>query len=205
MKILDGKNLSSHILDETRHKVESLRKQGMTPGLATILIGDDPASHVYVGQKIKKCETIGIKSFHRPLPSNISQKEVFSTLAELNSDPHVHGIILQLPIPKHLDSEQLISAMDPKKDADGLHPLNQGMMARLKTWEDLQRSGIPLPCTPAGVIHMLLREKIPVAGKTAVVVGRSPLVGKPLGQLLLSLDATVTMAHSKTKNLHYSL
>jgi methylenetetrahydrofolate dehydrogenase (NADP+)/methenyltetrahydrofolate cyclohydrolase len=122
-------------------------------------------------------------------------------VAALNEDSRVHGIIVQLPLPKTIDSDLVIGSIKPSKDADGLNPLNQGLVGRLKSWQEILQSGHPLPCTPHGVIYMLLQEKIPVSGKNVVVLGRSPLVGKPLGQLFLSLDATVTMAHSKTLDL----
>lgn len=200
-KILDGKKISAQIYDEIKVKVQSLAKKGITPGLATVLVGDDPASHVYVGQKIKKCEANGIKSVHCPLPSNASQQQIMDTVQKLNENPEVHGMIVQLPLPKGIDPEPIIHLIDPNKDADGLHPFNQGLIGRLKSWDEIIQSKTPLPCTPAGVIEMLLREKIPVSGQNAVVIGRSTLVGKPVAQLLLSLNATVTIAHSQTKNL----
>lgn len=200
-QILDGKKISAEVFGWVKEKCAELSKKGIQPGLATVLVGDDPASHVYVGQKLKKSEENGIKSIHRPLPASISQSELLKVVQELNADPQVHAILVQLPLPKHLDPEPIIQAIDPKKDADGLHPLNQGLIGRLKSWDEIANSGIPLPCTPAGVIQMLLREKIEVSGKNAVVVGRSTLVGKPVAQLLLSLNATVTIAHSGTKNL----
>jgi methylenetetrahydrofolate dehydrogenase (NADP+)/methenyltetrahydrofolate cyclohydrolase len=200
-KILDGKKISAEVYEDLRNRCAALQKKGVTPGLATVLVGDDPASHVYVGQKIKKCEETGIKSYHRPLPATVSQADLIKTIASLNADPGVHGIIVQLPLPSHLDPDQALEAISNNKDADGLHPLNQGYLARMKSWKDIENEGIPIPCTPHGVIHMLLREKIEISGKHVVVVGRSVLVGKPLAQLFLSLDATVTMAHSRTKNL----
>lgn len=200
-QILDGKKISAEVFADVAARAAGLKKHGIVPGLATVLVGDDPASHVYVGQKIKKCQENGLASIHRPLPGNVSQKELLAVVEQLNTDPAVHGIIVQLPLPKHLDPEPIIRAVLPAKDADGLHPMNQGLIGRLKNWSEIEKSGVPLPCTPAGVIHMLLREKIGVAGQNAVVVGRSTLVGKPVAQLLLSLDATVTIAHSRTKDL----
>ncbi|OVE75255.1 bifunctional 5,10-methylene-tetrahydrofolate dehydrogenase/5,10-methylene-tetrahydrofolate cyclohydrolase [bacterium F11] len=199
--ILDGKKLSAQINKESEQKIETLKKKGVVPGLATVLVGEDPGSQVYVGQKIKKCQAMGMASIHRPLNSGVSQEELRKTVEDLNQDPQVHGMIVQLPLPKHLDPEPIIATINPKKDADGLHPMNQGLMGRLKSWKEIENSGIPLPCTPAGVIQMLLREKIEIAGKNAVIVGRSTLVGKPIAQLLLSLNATVTIAHSRTQNL----
>lgn len=200
-KILDGKKISAQVLSEVQTSIAELKKKGIVPGLATVLVGEDPASHVYVGQKIKKCQAIGVESIHCPLPEKTTQDQLYKTVQDLNNNPRVHGMIVQLPLPKHLDPEPIIAAIDPKKDADGLHPFNQGVMGRLKSFKEIEASGIPLPCTPAGVIQLLLREKIEVAGKNAVVVGRSTLVGKPVAQLLLSLNATVTVAHSRTANL----
>jgi methylenetetrahydrofolate dehydrogenase (NADP+)/methenyltetrahydrofolate cyclohydrolase len=199
--ILDGKLVSEKILSDVRKRAEALSQRGIKPGLATVLVGEDPASHVYVGQKIKKCETNGLASIHRLLPATVSQSELEKTVRELNADPKVHGIIVQLPLPKHLDPEPVLLLIDPKKDADGLHPFNQGLIGRMKSWDEIQNSGVPLPCTPAGVIELLFHSKAKIEGQNAVVVGRSTLVGKPVFQLLLSLNATVTMVHSKTKDL----
>jgi len=165
------------------------------------LVGEDAASQVYVGQKIKKCEAAGMASIHRPLPKTITPADLSDVICDLNQDPKVHGIIVQLPLPKTIDPEPIIGLIDPSKDADGLHPLNQGIIGRLKSWKEILDSKIALPCTPAGVIELLLRSGVPIEGKNAVVVGRSTLVGKPVFQLLLSLNATVTIAHSKTKDL----
>lgn len=200
-KILDGKKIAAEVFADLSVRTAKLKTRGVVPGLATVLVGDDPASHVYVGQKIKKCQENGLASLHRPLPGSVSQENLLRTVHELNQDPAVHGIIVQLPLPKHLDPEPAIGAILPAKDADGLHPMNQGLLGRLKSWGEIEKSGVPLPCTPAGVIHMLLREKIAVAGQHVVIVGRSTLVGKPLYQLFLSLDATVTIAHSRTRDI----
>ncbi len=200
-QILDGKKISAEVFAEIRERCKKLAMKGMKPGLATVLVGDDPASHVYVGQKIKKCQENGLESIHCPLPGNISQSDLEKKVGELNADSKVHGIIVQLPLPKHLDPEPIIQLISPQKDADGLHPLNQGLLGRLKSWEEIKNSGIPLSCTPYGVIHMILRERIPVSGKNVVIIGRSTLVGKPVAQLFLSLDATVTIAHSRTADL----
>ncbi len=201
VNIIDGKKVAEEILADVKKRAEALGKKGIRPGLATVLVGEDPASQVYVGQKIKKCEANGLASIHRPLPATVSQKEVMAVVESLNRDPSVHGIIVQLPLPKNIDPEPIIRLIDPKKDADGLHPFNQGLIGRLKSWDEIQSSGIPIPCTPAGVIELLLRTKVKIEGANAVVVGRSTLVGKPVAQLLLSLNATVTIAHSKTKDL----
>ena len=200
-RIIDGKKIAAGVFADVAKRAAALKPRGVIPGLATVLVGDDPASHVYVGQKIKKCQENGLASIHRPLPGDVTQAKLLETVHALNADPAVHGIIVQLPLPGHLDPEEIIRAVDPKKDADGLHPMNQGIVGRLKSWKEIQSAGVPLPCTPAGVIHMLLTEKVAVAGAHAVVVGRSTLVGKPVAQLLLSLDATVTIVHSRTKDL----
>lgn len=200
-RILDGKKIAAEVFADVAARAAALKKRSVIPGLATVLVGDDPASHVYVGQKLKKCVENGLASVHRPLPATVSQEQLLQVVQDLNADTAVHGIIVQLPLPKHLDPEPIIRAVLPAKDADGLHPMNQGLIGRLKSWKEIESSGVPLPCTPAGVIYMLLRESIPVAGQNAVVVGRSALVGKPIYQLLLSLDATVTIAHSRTKDL----
>ncbi|MCG3205657.1 MAG: Bifunctional protein FolD protein [Elusimicrobia bacterium] len=200
-QILDGKKISAEVYADIRRRCSELAKNNIKPGLATVLVGDDPASQVYVGQKIKKCQENGIESIHCPLPATISQEGVIQKVKELNENPKVNGMIVQLPLPKTIDPEPVINSIDPKKDADGLHPLNQGLLGRLKNWKEITQSGIPLSCTPYGVVQMLLHEKIQIQGKHAVIVGRSTLVGKPLAQLLLSLDATVTIAHSKTTDL----
>jgi methylenetetrahydrofolate dehydrogenase (NADP+) / methenyltetrahydrofolate cyclohydrolase len=201
MTLIDGKRVAEKIYVDLKSRVAALKAKGVTPGLATVLVGEDPASHVYVGQKIKKCEAIDMASIHRPLPATATQAQIQNTVQELNLSPDVHGIIVQLPLPKTIDSEEIIKLIDPSKDADGLHPYNQGIVGRLKSWKEIISSGIPLPCTPAGVIELLLHEKIDISGKHAVIVGRSTLVGKPVAQLLLSLNATVTIAHSQTVDL----
>lgn len=200
--IINGKEIAGALLSELKERVTALKKKRKTtPGLATVLVGEDPASHIYVKQKIQKCEDCGMISIHKPLSSHVSQSDLLTIIEELNENPGVHSILVQLPLPSHLNQDQIIGAIAPHKDADGLHPLNQGLLSRMKSWKEIEQSGIPLPCTPYGIIHMILKEKIEVAGKHVVVVGRSTLVGKPVSQLFLSLDATVTIAHSRTKNL----
>lgn len=201
IKLLDGKVAAAKVLADVARRARGTAERGLQPGLATVLVGEDPASHVYVGQKIKKCEAAGLASIHVPLPASISQKELVDQVHRLNRDPRVHGIIVQLPLPKHLDSEAVLMALDPAKDADGLHPSNQGRWMQLKSWKDVTACGVPLPCTPAGVMELLRQNEIPVAWRRAVVVGRSSLVGKPLSMMLLAADATVTMAHSRTDKL----
>lgn len=201
MKILDGKAAAAQVLVGVAKRAKALADRGTKPGLATVLVGEDPASHVYVGQKIKKCEAAGMVSIHVPLPATITQEALLAEVHRLNRDPRVHGIIVQLPLPKHLNGEAVLLALDPAKDADGLHPANQGRWMQLKSWKDVLASGVALPCTPAGVMELLRQNDVPIAWRRAVVVGRSSLVGKPLAMMLLAADATVTMAHSRTEKL----
>ena len=201
MKLLDGKAAAARVLAGVADRAKALVNRGLTPGLATVLVGDDPASHVYVGQKIKKCQAAGMASIHVPLPAAITQEALLAEVHRLNRDPRVHGIIVQLPLPKHLNAEAVLLALDPAKDADGLHPSNQGRWMQMKSWKDVLASGVALPCTPAGVMELLRQNDVPLAGRRAVVVGRSSLVGKPLAMMLLAADATVTMAHSRTEKL----
>lgn len=200
-KILDGKACAAKVYERVRAKTAALAARGVVPGLATVLVGEDPASKVYVGSKIKACGANGIKSLHVPLPATVSRKDLLAKIDELNRSPEVHGILVQMPLPSPLDGEAAVLAIDPAKDADGLHPANQGRWAQMKSWRDVKASGLPLPCTPAGVMEILEQNGIVIAGANAVVAGRSLLVGKPLSLLLLSADATVTMAHSRTKDL----
>jgi methylenetetrahydrofolate dehydrogenase (NADP+)/methenyltetrahydrofolate cyclohydrolase len=200
-KIIDGKAVAAKVLERVREKSLALSKKGLTPGLATVLVGDDPASHVYVGQKIKTCGANGLKSIHTPLPAAVTQKELLAKIAELNRSPEVHGIIVQLPLPRHLNPDEALLALDPSKDADGLHPSNQGRWAQMKSWKDVKASGLPLPCTPAGCMEMLEWNGTSLSGADAVVLGRSQLVGKPMAAMLLAADATVTVCHSRTKDV----
>ena len=201
-RILDGRLLSAEIRAEIKKDVDTFtREHGHAPGLATILVGDNPASHTYVANKIKACKDVGVASIHQPLPATASQQDVMDLILKLNKDPKVNAILLQLPLPGHLDSTPLLDAIDPFKDADGLHPYNLGSLFEYKNWQEMTGSGQPLSCTPHGVIQVLLRSNIAIAGKRAVVLGRSKLVGKPMAMMLLALDATVTMCHSRTKDL----
>jgi len=201
-QIIDGKALSAAIRAEIQHEVAAFKTQhGRAPGLATLLVGDDPASQVYVKNKIKACEEVGMLSFHQPWPASTSMDELKTQMRRLNQDPKVDGILLQLPLPHNADSTPLLELMDPKKDADGLHPYNLGHLFEYKTWTEMSSGGIPLSCTPHGVIQALQRSKIKMAGRRAVVLGRSKLVGKPIAMMLQALDATVTMAHSRTQDL----
>jgi methylenetetrahydrofolate dehydrogenase (NADP+)/methenyltetrahydrofolate cyclohydrolase len=201
MKILDGKAAAAQVLAGVAERAKALAVRGVRAGLATVLVGDDPASHVYVGQKIKKCEAAGMASIHVPLPATITQEALLTEVHRLNRDPRVHGIIVQLPLPKQVNAEAVLLALDPAKDADGLHPSNQGRWMQFKSWKDVVSSGVALPCTPAGVMELLRQNDVPIAWRRAVVVGRSSLVGKPLAMMLLAADATVTLAHSRTEKL----
>lgn len=200
-KILDGKACAAKVYERVKAKAAALAAKGVTPGLATVLVGEDPASKVYVGAKIKSCGANGLKSIHVPLPADISQADLLAKVKELNKSPEVHGILVQMPLPAHLNTEEIVLAIDPAKDADGLHPSNQGRWAQMKSWKDVKASGLPLPCTPAGVMEILEQHGLPLSGANAVVLGRSLLVGKPLSLMLLAADATVTMAHSRTGDL----
>lgn len=200
--VLDGKAAAARVLARVAEKAASVKRHhGVAPGLATVLVGDDPASHVYVGQKIKKCEAAGMVSLHVPLPAGVAQAGLLAEVHRLNRDPRVHGIIVQLPLPKPLDAEPILSALDPAKDADGLHPSNQGRWMALKSWAEVRATGLPLPCTPAGVMEILEQNGVSAARRRVVVVGRSNLVGKPLAAMFLAADATVTIAHSRTENI----
>ena len=192
-RVIDGKAIAAKVRDRVALDVAALTARGVTPGLAVILVGDDPASQVYVRNKIATCEKTGIKSFENFLPASTSAAEILGIIAKLNADPSVHGILLQLPLPAGLDANQMIQAINPAKDVDGLHPLNVGKLV----------AGLPapVPCTPQGAM-MLIRSEMPdLTGLNAVVVGRSLLFGKPMAQLLLAADATVTNCHSKSIGL----
>ena len=192
--LLNGKALAQKIQGELKITVEKLQgKIGRPPGLAVIMVGDNPASAVYVRNKEKACAKVGIASFGRHLPTETPQEEVEALINQLNADERVDGILVQLPLPPHLDTVKLLHAIAPEKDADGLHPMNLGHLIR---GENGLRS-----CTPAGVMALLEEYNLDVAGKHAVVVGRSILVGKPLALMLLEKNATVTMAHSRTPDL----
>ncbi len=193
-QLLDGKALSAKIYTEMTAEIETLTPQcGRAPGLAVLMVGDNPASAAYVGNKEKACQRVGITSFGKHFPADVTQEELVRTIEELNHDDRVDGILVQLPLPDHLDSVALLLAIDPAKDADGLHPDNLGRLVR---GDDGLRS-----CTPAGVMKMLEEYQIPIAGKKTVVIGRSILVGKPQALMLLEKNATVTIAHSKSEDL----
>lgn len=192
-QIIDGKVISTQIKDELKAQVAEMKAKGIELCLAVIQVGEDPASCVYVRNKKKACEYIGIASLSYELPETTTQEELLGLIAELNSRRDVNGILVQLPLPKGLDEEKILDAIDPLKDVDGFHPMNVGNLS-------IGRKGF-VSCTPAGVIQLLKRSGIEIAGKECVVVGRSNIVGKPMSMLLLKENGTVTTAHSKTKNL----
>lgn len=196
-QIIDGKMISTQIKDELKEEVKMLQAQGIFPGLAVILVGNNSASQVYVRNKKTACEYVGIKSFSYELPEETSEKELLELIDTLNHDQAVNGILVQLPLPKHLDENKVILAIDPKKDVDGFHPQNVGALC----------VGLPgfISCTPAGVIELIKRSHVEIAGKHCVVVGRSNIVGKPVSLLLLREHGTVTICHSKTKDLTENL
>jgi len=192
-EILDGAWVRRQIFDELKPRVGRLAGAGRPPGLAVVLVGDDPASAIYVRNKQKACADLGIYSEKLTPPASIGTDELLALIDGLNRRDEIDGILVQMPLPKHIDSRRILEAVDPGKDADGFHPSNVGNLV----------AGRPAPraCTPAGVMDMLHRYKIPIAGKRAVVAGRSDIVGKPMALLLLHADATVTVCHSKTVNL----
>ena len=192
-KIIDGKAISTQIKDELKEQVAKMKADGITLCLAVIQVGADPASCVYVRNKKKACEYIGIESLSYELPEETTEEELLNLIAELNAKKEVNGILVQLPLPKGLNEEKILDAIDPLKDVDGFHPMNVGNLS-------IGRKGF-VSCTPAGVIQLLKRSGIEIEGKECVVVGRSNIVGKPMSMLLLRENGTVTTAHSRTKNL----
>lgn len=192
-EIIDGKKIAYELRDEMKTEVQALKQRGAKPHLTVIIIGDDPASLSYVKGKKKASEETGISSEIINLPQSTSEKELLQAIDKLNKDKKVHGILVQLPLPAHIEEQQVIEAIDPSKDVDGFHPVNIG---RMMTGEDTF-----LPCTPFGIITLLKHEEIQIEGKHAVIIGRSNIVGKPVGQLLLNENATVTYCHSKTSDL----
>lgn len=192
-QLLKGKEVSARIKDELKEEVVKLKEQGINPGLAVILVGEDPASKVYVRNKKLACEYIGINSFEYVLPAETTEKELIELIEKLNNDDTVSGILCQLPVPYHINDEAIINAIDPKKDVDAFHPVNVGKI--------MTGNYDFVPCTPAGVMELIKESGIDVTGKECVVVGRSNIVGKPMSMLLLHKNGTVTICHSKTKNL----
>lgn len=196
-KLISGPVVAEEIYGELRERIEALKSEGVLPGLAVILVGDDPASQVYVRNKGRKCEELGMHSETIVMPKETTEEELLAKIDELNKDPSIHGFLVQLPLPKHIDEDKVIDAIDPSKDVDGFHPVNVGRML-------IGKPGF-LPATPAGVQQMLIRSGIETAGKHVVVIGRSNIVGKPMAALMiqrgLGADSTVTVVHSKTPNL----
>jgi len=191
--VINGKQLVSEIRAEIKEEAARLTREGIRPGLAVILVGDDPASAVYVRNKAKACEEAGIYSEVHRLPASTGQDELLALVDKLNRAPNIHGVLVQLPLPGHISEEAVIDAVAPEKDVDCFHPVNVGNLM-------IGKPGI-LPCTPSGVIEILKRSGIPIAGKHAVVIGRSNIVGKPMAMLLLRENATVTVCHSRTENM----
>jgi methylenetetrahydrofolate dehydrogenase (NADP+)/methenyltetrahydrofolate cyclohydrolase len=191
--VLDGIAIAAEIKSEVALEVQALEERGVKPGLAVILVGNVPASEIYVRSKVKTCGELGIHSEMLTPPESVTTEELLAMVAELNGRDEIDGILIQLPLPQHVDTKRLLEAVAPEKDVDGFHPVNVGRL----------QSGQPglQPCTPAGVMEMLRRRKIDVTGKNAVVIGRSDIVGKPMAMLLLNASATVTICHSKTADL----
>lgn len=192
-KLIDGKIISAAVKNEVATEVAALKEKGVTPGLAVIIVGEDPASKVYVANKEKACEQLGMASFKYALPENTTENELLQLINKLNNDSSVNGILCQLPLPRHLNEELIINSIIPEKDVDAFHPQNVGKIM-IGNYDFL-------PCTPAGIMEMLKYENIEIEGKECVVIGRSNIVGKPMSMLLLHKNGTVTVCHSRTKNL----
>lgn len=196
-QLIDGKTIAQEMREEIRERAEALRAKGVTPGLGVVLVGDDPASHSYVRAKEKACEKAGIYSDDNRLPADTSEEDLLALVQRMNNDPKIHGILVQLPLPKHIDEHRVLLAIDPDKDVDGFHPMNVGRMM-------VGEPGF-LPCTPHGILQLLKRTGVPTEGAHAVIVGRSNIVGKPLANLLIQKNdlgnATVTVCHTRTKNM----
>jgi methylenetetrahydrofolate dehydrogenase (NADP+)/methenyltetrahydrofolate cyclohydrolase len=193
-RIIDGKAIAAQIRGDIAKQVAELTAQGKTPGLEVILVGDDPASAVYVRNKERACKEVGINSTVHRLPAETTREELLGLIERLNNDPTVHGILVQLPLPSHLDEEEVINAISPKKDVDGFHPINAG---KLLIGDD----DAFVACTPAGVLELVKRTEVPIKGQNVVIVGRSNIVGKPAAVLFLREHATVTICHSRTKDV----
>ena len=196
-QIIDGKQVAADMRAELKEEVAKLKEQGIVPGLGVILVGEDPASNSYVTAKERTCEDLGIYSDDNRLPEETTQQELLALVEKMNNDPKINGILVQLPLPKHLNEAEVLLAIDPAKDVDGFHPMNVGkMMVGEKAF---------LPCTPHGVIHLLLRSGVTIEGANVVIVGRSNIVGKPLANMLIQKNATgnatVTVCHTRTKDL----
>ena len=194
MQLIDGKSLASKVHQEVASEVEKLKQEkNIVPGLAVILVGDDPASHAYVKMKAKACEKVGFYSITHNMPDTISQDEIIEIIEMMNNNPHIDGILVQLPLPKHIDTDKILEVIDPRKDVDGFHPYNVGrLVTKLDSF---------VACTPLGVMKMFEAYDIDLKGKDVCVVGASNIVGKPMASLLLNADATVTVTHIHTKDL----
>ena len=192
-KLISGKIVSAQVKARVADETAELKRQGITPGLAVVIVGDDPASRVYVNNKKKACAEVGFYSEEHALPAQTTMEELLALVRKLNADDRINGILVQLPLPKHLDEKAVIEAIDPTKDVDAFHPANVGRI--------MIGDYHFLPCTPAGIMEMLKSENIEISGKECVVIGRSNIVGKPMGMLLLHRNGTVTICHSRTKNL----
>ena len=194
MPLIDGKKVAKEIRDAIGREVEQLKaKSGKVPGLATVLVGEDPASAVYVRSKNKICKELGFISLEHILPQDTREKDLLALVEELNSNEAISGILVQLPLPRHIDSIKILEAIDPAKDVDGFHPVSMGRL--------MMGTAVLAPCTPSGIIEMLDRYDVEIEGKHAVVLGRSNIVGKPVAMLLLHRNATVTLCHSRTRDL----
>lgn len=191
--IIDGKKISTEIKDELKEQVAKLKAEGVEVTLAVVKVGEDPASAVYVRNKEKACEYIGINSKKIEMPEETTEEELLNLVNDLNTDPAINGILVQLPLPKHIDENKILLAIDPMKDVDGFHPVNVGKMV-------IGEESF-LPCTPAGIIEMIKRSGLDIEGKECVIIGRSNIVGKPMAILMLRENATVTVTHSRTKDL----
>jgi methylenetetrahydrofolate dehydrogenase (NADP+)/methenyltetrahydrofolate cyclohydrolase len=195
--IIDGKQVAAEMRAELKEKVAKLKTQGVTPGLAVVLVGEDPASKSYVTAKERACEEIGIFSDDNRLPAETTEEDLLALIDNLNTDPKINGILVQLPLPKHIDEDKILLAIDPAKDVDGFHPVNVGKMV---VGQDAY-----LPCTPHGIIQLLIRSKVKLEGAEVVIVGRSNIVGKPIANMLIQKaptgNATVTVCHTRTKNM----
>ncbi len=192
-EIIDGKKIAAEIRGRIKEETGKLAAKGRQPGLAAVLVGDNPASVIYVRNKRKACEEVGIYSEEHTLPETTTQEDLLKLILQLNNEPKIHGILIQLPLPKHLDTDRVVYTVSPKKDVDGLHPNNVGHLT--------MGSPVFVPCTPAGVMAMLDYHKIPIEDRRAVIVGRSNLVGRPVSLLLMHRNATITVCHSRTQDI----
>jgi len=192
-KIIDGKTIAQQVRSEWKVRADALKARGTTPGLAVIIVGEDPASKVYVANKVKACAELGLHSEHIVLPADTSEATLLDRIAKLNSNPKIHGILVQLPVPRHINSDKVLNAISPDKDVDGFHPMNVGALVT----GNMRFA----PCTPFGAMKLLEKSGVSIEGKHAVVVGRSNIVGKPMALLLLQANATVTICTSKTRDL----